>query len=75
MTKTLKIWTEYVKPGCLKYKLGMELLAFIFGLFAKIWFFLSNFKFEQNWPDQKVSDQYENDIFLKSSSRRTFFAP
>jgi hypothetical protein len=48
MTKTLKIWTEYVKPDCLQYKIGSDWLAFIFGLFAKIWYFFSNFKFEQN---------------------------
>jgi hypothetical protein len=34
MTKTLKIWTGYVKPDCLQYKIGLESLAFIFGLFA-----------------------------------------
>jgi hypothetical protein len=47
MTKTLKIWTEYVKPNCLQYKIGLDCLAFIFGPFAKIWYFFSNFKFEQ----------------------------
>jgi hypothetical protein len=75
MTKTLKIWTGYVKPDCLQYKIGLKLLAFICGLFAKIWYFLSIFKFEKNWPDQKISNQLENDIFLKNSSRRTFFDP
>jgi hypothetical protein len=28
--------------------IGLDLLAFIFGLFAKIWYFFSFFKFEQN---------------------------
>jgi uncharacterized membrane protein len=40
--------TNEITPG---------LLAFIFGLFAKIWLFFSNFKFEQNVQNQKVSDQ------------------
>jgi uncharacterized membrane protein len=50
-------------------------LAFIFGLFAKIWYFFINLKFEQNWQNQKVSNQLKNNILLKSSSKRTFFDP
>jgi hypothetical protein len=49
------------------------MLAFIFRLFAKIWYFFSFFKFEQNTSNQKVSDQLKNNTLLKSSSRQTFF--
>jgi hypothetical protein len=49
-TKTLEIWTGYVKPDCLQYKIGSDLLAFICGLFGKIWYFFSYFKFEQIFP-------------------------
>jgi hypothetical protein len=53
----------------------LDWLAFIFGLFAKIWYFFSNFKFEQNWQNQNVSAQLKVYLLLKSSSRRKFFNP
>jgi hypothetical protein len=61
-TRAFEIWTGYVKPDCLQYKIGLNWPAFIFGLFAKIWYFFSNFKFERNWPNQKVSGQLKNKI-------------
>jgi hypothetical protein len=35
-------------PGYLQQKTEPDLMARIFGLFAKNWHFFSNFKFEQN---------------------------
>jgi hypothetical protein len=44
---TSLIWTACIKPDRLLLTKGFDLLAFIFELFAKIWYFFSFYKLEK----------------------------
>jgi hypothetical protein len=58
-TPALEIWTESVFCGCQQYKVSLDMLAFILGLFVKYCapFSKKYLVIKRNWVAKKIRNQ------------------